>query len=333
MPVLLLATVVAAQPVPKLPRLVDLKQAGVRPHPKLALPRHAVGPTVPGLRQGAVPQGLAYWEKHDWFLISHDFEEKANTSVVTAVHAKTGRLERCLTLVEADGKPHTGHVGGLAVSDAYLWVGSGKLYRAPLAAVEAAAPLDHLRLQRAFEAECPASFVAYADKRVWVGEFVSREHDIEGNPAHKVKDRKGLQKYAWVAGYALDAAEDLAGAAGGKRPPPAAVLSVRQRVQGLAFVGDSIVLSTSYGRKNDSTLAGYANPLREKRHRTVEVDGKAVPLWFLDGENNEWEEDYPPMSEGVAAYGKRFGLIFESGAEKYQKDSLGPIDSVLVFNR
>src|SRR5262249_22150188 len=115
-------TVVSAQPRSKLPKLVELKQAGVRPHPKLALPKHDIGPTIPGLRQGAIPQGLVYWEQEDWFLISHYFEEKANTSVVTAVQAKTGKLEGCLTLGEASGEPHMGHVGGLAVSDKYLWI-------------------------------------------------------------------------------------------------------------------------------------------------------------------------------------------------------------------
>jgi hypothetical protein len=134
---LLLVTVVSTQPEPQLPEPVVLKQAAARPHPKVKLPNHGVGPKIPGLAQGAIPQGLVYWEKQDWFLISHYFEEKANTSVVTAVHAKTGKLERCLTLVEASGRPHTGHVGGLAVSDKYLWTGSGELYRAPLEAVEA----------------------------------------------------------------------------------------------------------------------------------------------------------------------------------------------------
>lgn len=326
------ATMALAQTGLKLPKRVELKQTDVRPHTKLKLPRHEVGPTIAGLRQGAIPQGLVYWKKHDWFLISHYFEAKANSSVVTAVHARTGKLERCLTLIAADGKGHTGHVGGLAVSDKYLWVGSGELYRVPLAAVEAARPVDYLRLQPSFETECSASFVAYHKKRVWVGEFVSREHDIQGNPAHKLKDRKGVWKYAWVVGYALDGNEDLKGTAGGKRPPPGAVISIRQKVQGLAFLGDSIVLSMSYGRKNDSSLAGYTNPLQEKRHRTVEVDGKTVPVWFLDGENKEWErDDFPPMSEGITAYGNRFALVFESGAAKYQKGGRGPIDTVLFF--
>lgn len=332
---LVLVTGASAQAGPMLPTLVELRQDKPRAHHGLKIPEgHTVGPTIPGLRkgQGAVPQGLVYWQKQKWFLISCYFpDEEGHPSVVVALD-EAGKLVRCLTLVEATGKAHTQHVGGLAVSDKYLWVGSGLLYRVPLTAILAAKSVDYLPLQTPFKAECTASYVAYHDKQVWVGEFVSREHDFEGSPAHKLKDRNGVQKYAWIAGYALDGDDDLKGTAGDKHPPPAAVLSVRQKVQGMAFLGDSILLSMSYGRKNNSTLAAYTNPLQEKRHGKVEVGSKTVPVWFLDGQNNEWErDDYPPMSEGITAYGKRFGLIFESGAEKYEEDSRGSIDTILFF--
>ena len=337
----LLATMTPAQPDPKLPPLVELKQAEARPHPKLTLPRgHAVGPTIPGLTkgQGAVPQGLAFWEKQKWFLISCYFHEEGHPSVVVAIDAATGKLVRCLTLVEAGGKAHSGHVGGLAVSDKYLWIGSGQLYRVPLTVIAATKAIDHLHLEPPVQTECTASFAAYYDQRVWVGEFVSVEDNVKGNPDHYTKDRNGTKKYAWAAGYALDANEDLAGAAGGNRPAPAAVLSIREHVQGLAFLGDHIILSTSFGRKENSILAAYTNPFPgegNKPHEMVKVKGgdAKVPLWFLDGKNKVGNEiEYPPMSEGITAYGKRLAVICESGAEVYQKDGHGPLDSIIVID-
>lgn len=329
---LLLLTTISAQTGPNPTELVTLTQASPRAHPKLTIPKHDVGPTVPGLEEGAIPQGLVYWKKRNWFLISHYFENQSKASVLTAVNAATGKLERCLTLVEDDGNLHTGHVGGVAVSDKYVWIGSGKLYRAPMAAVEEAKPLDFLKMQPPIETECWASFVGYHNKKVWVGEFVSRENDIDGRPEHKLKDRKGVEKYAWIAGYTLNADENMDGTAGNKQPLPTAIISIRQKVQGMAFIGNSIVLSMSYGRKNSSTLASYRNPLSESQHRTVHVGGRKVPLWFADGENSEWEKNYPPMSEGICAYDKRFAVVFESGAQKYQKGGLGPIDTILLFN-
>lgn len=322
------------RPGPIVARRVVLMQHPARAHPLVA-GRPVVGPTIPGLRGGqtAIPQGLAYWKKHNWFLISHYFEDETDASVVTALDARTGELMRCLTLVEVSGKAHTGHVGGLAISDKYLWIGSGPLlYRAPLAALEAAGRVDYLRLKQPFETECTASYVAYHDTRIWVGEFVWREQGIDGDPAHYLQDRDGARKYAWIAGYPLDEDEDPMGSSGGSLPPPRTVISVRQKVQGMAFLGDSIILSMSHGRTKNSTLAGYANPVKEKRHTKTEVHGETVSVWFLDGQNRAWERtDLPPMSEGITAVGDQFALIFESGAQRYQKGGHGPIDTILVF--
>ncbi|HEV7402262.1 MAG TPA: hypothetical protein VGO11_05015 [Chthoniobacteraceae bacterium] len=338
---LALATGAWAQNGPTLPDLVQLKQDEPRAHPKLKLPaKHTVGPTIPGLTQdqGATPQGLAYWEheKQKWLLISCYFHKEGHPSVVVALDAGTGAMVRCLTFVEPGGKVHVKHVGGLAVSGKYLWVGSERLlYRAPLAALAAAKPVDYLQLQPQFEPHCTASTVAFHDQRVWVAEFVSLEDGIAGNPEHYLKDRNGTHKSAWAAGYALDANEDLVGLAGGKRPVPAAILSIRQKVQGMAFLDGRIILSTSYGRTADSTLAAYTDPLQNELtnpHATTKVGSATVPLWFLDGQNRQWEIDnYPPMSEGITAYGKRLGVICESGAEEYQKGGRGPLDTVIFL--
>jgi hypothetical protein len=332
---LLLATVVSAQPGPALPTLVKLNQDAPRSHANLKLPpNHKIGPTIPGLKhQGAIPQGLAFWEhkSHKWLLISCYFDD-GRPSVVVALEAqKPHKMVRCLTLVEASGQAHAGHVGGLAVSHKYLWIGSGLLYRVPLADVLAAKLFDHLRLQTPFKAECNASYVGYHDKRVWVGEFVdSKDPKHKGNPEHFMKARDGTNKHAWIAGYALDADENLKGAAGGNHPLPA-VLSVGEHVQGMAFLGGRIILSTSSGRTTNSTLAAYTDPLRKKHHTTKKVGDKTFQVWFLDKKNHKWDIHFPPMSEGITAHGKGLAAICESGAEKYQTGGHGPLDSVIFF--
>jgi hypothetical protein len=66
---LLFATTAAAQPP-----LVELENGAARPHTELHLPKHTVGPAIPGLKQGATPQGLVYLKKHKLFLISCYFQ-------------------------------------------------------------------------------------------------------------------------------------------------------------------------------------------------------------------------------------------------------------------
>jgi hypothetical protein len=130
--------------------------------------------------------------------------------------------------------------------------------------------------------------VACHDRRLWVGEFVL-DGKVKPKHPHHLKDRTGADKHAWVAGYRLDANDDPVRVKGRKGVAPDAVLCVRQKVQGLAFLGGHVILSVSHGRRNDSTLAVYRDPLRKgnsKPHAVVKVcGGRAAPLWFLDGKN------------------------------------------------
>jgi hypothetical protein len=329
---LFLESLVHAQALPKPVVLTQAKKG--RAHPKLKLPKgHDAGPVIPGLSQGAVPQGLAYWKAQNWFLLSCYFPSE-DPSVVVALDARSGAMVRCLTLVGAGGKAHAGHVGGLAVSDKYLWVGSGQVHRAALAellAAPASPALGHLRLEKLFQAECKASFVACHERVLWVGEFVAmKDPKYKGDPDHHVQGRTDNDTYAWAAAYELDGADNVK--ATGKVPLPDAILGIRQHVQGMAFLPGRIILSTSHGRDNDSILAIYANPMGAKPHRLVKAGSAKVPFWFLDGKNKVKQIDFPPMVEGITAYGNRLAAISESGAKIYQKGGRGPLDNVIVVD-
>ncbi|HUQ71714.1 MAG TPA: hypothetical protein VM165_19450 [Planctomycetaceae bacterium] len=332
---LLIGSMLPGQLNPTTSPLIRLEQAPPRGKLQAKLPAAAtLGPVIPGLRQGAVPQGLAYWKRQNWLFISCYFEND-RPSVITAVDVKTGNLARCVTLLDPTGKPHDGHVGGLAISDKYLWVGSGAVFRLPLDDLRAAEPVARLRLLDRFRAESTASFLGCHERQLWVGEFVL-EDEIKGRPAHHLRDRNGADKYAWITGYKLNADDDLVIPPGEAEPIPSAVLSIRQKVQGMAVDDDRIVLSVSYGRDNNSTLAVYKNPLKTERaapHRTVKVGQSTVPLWFLDGRNRIREADYAPMSEGIAFVNDRLAVITESGAAKYQKGGKAPIDNVIYLSR
>jgi hypothetical protein len=328
---LLLGALASAPAEAAPPDPVRLEQAAPRAGATLAPSQpHTLGPAIPGLGQGAIPQGLAYWPERNWLLISYYFDD-GRPSMLAALDKASGKLERSLTLLAADGSPHTGHVGGLAVSAKYLWIGSGSLYRVPLADIAAAAPVAHLHLQTLFRAEPTASYVSYEDKRVWVGEFVL-ENKVKYTSPHRLKARDGAGQYAWIAGYDLDENENIAGFAGNP-PPPAAVLSTREKVQGLAFLDGHAILSISYGRKNKSTLAVYADPLKAKEppHTTVTLAGKSVPVWFLDSKNLIRDITFPPMTEGITPLDHQLGMLFESGAAKYQNGGLGPLDTLVYI--
>ena len=67
-------------------------------------------------------------------------------------------------------------------------------------------------------------------------------------------------------------------------------------------------------------------------HKTVELGGKNVPLWFLDAALDMESYTAPPMAEGLAAYDGKLLILFESGADYYKDDGgVNPTDRVWVM--
>jgi hypothetical protein len=302
------------------PRLI---QAKPRSSSKLKPPavKFSAGPVIPGLQQGAVPQGIGYASAHKKLIISHYFDNRP--SCLSVLNSSTGALVATITLKEASGKLHTGHVGGITVMKDALFVASdGQVMQYKLEPIVSDKPPRTMLPVASGESETKASFCAATDELLFVGEFAyGKEYPTDAS--HHLKDRKGVRKYAWVCGY--DAEEPLG--------DPKCVLSVRQRVQGMCVSDKRIFLSVSYGRKNRSTIVVYRNPIGEAAHSEAKVrNGKTVPLWFLDGDNYLGEIDFPPMSEGIVMIDGRLAVLPESGADKYQAGGKGPLDVIVLLD-
>ena len=286
---------------------------------KLASVPSTPGPVVPGLRQGAIPQGLAWDSGSKRMLISH-YRERGPACISIL---ESGKLVSAVTLNEKSGRTHEGHAGGLAVAGDSVFVASdGHVLQFDLNSFSKKQPPESVAPERVRKCETNADFCTATDKLLLVGEFAYRDK-YPTRPSHHLKDRKGVRKYAWVCGYDLN---DSSG-------PPTCVLSVRQKVQGMSVSGDLVFLSVSYGRRNRSLIVVYRNPIGQPAHRTVKLQGgRTVPLWLLDGENYLGEIAFPPMSEGIVMVSNRLAVLSESGAEKYQSGGLGPLDVILSLD-
>jgi hypothetical protein len=77
-----------------------------------------------------------------------------------------------------------------------------------------------------------------------------------------------------------------------------------------------VILSTSNGRKNDSTIAIYTDPREDgnvKSHQVVNTrNGQPMPLRFLGGKNRVEEVDYLPTVEKT--FSNSGGNLVDSGA-------------------
>ena len=285
---------------------------------------------VPGLRQGLIPQGMDAWEERDAMLISAYSANAGDPSVLLAVQVSTGRLIGEYTLKNADGSYYTGHAGGVAVTGKNVFISEGEtLYRIPLTELKRS---GEVTFAEAISVPVRASFCNYSGGILWVGDFYYGTTYPTDDFRHMV-NRDGQTYYAWAVGYELeDTTREIREDAMVKDSfaTPGCILSIADRIQGLVCAEnmDAIILSQSYGRKNNSTLYVYRNPMQETPHQWVTLNGVSVPVWFLDGDLLTEKITNLPMSEGVAYMKNKLYVLYESGAEKYRVDGKLPTDRV-----
>jgi hypothetical protein len=289
------------------------------------------GAVVPGLVEGLVPQGAAWWPDQNWLVFSNYLQD-GRPSTLTAVDAATGELVKTVWLYWEDGTPYTGHAGGVSITGRNAWLANAsQLFRVDLAELLAAEDGSNLHFAGRFPVITNASFSAVGDDIIWVGEFY-HPPTYNTNPTHELTNRAGNQYNAWVAGYRINPETDEPASA-----TPDYILSVTNKIQGMAITSDSIVLSQSYGRKNDSFLYRYTTPdFAGEPHQTVTVDGQEVPVWFLDETTqapNQPVLTLPPLAEGIVAdAADKLYVLFESGANEYRYDGFNPLDRLAVVD-
>jgi len=285
------------------------------------------GPAIPGLGDGVIPQGLAYWKDKNWLIMS-GYVESGGASTLAIMDAGTQALVKTVQLYQENGSAYGGHAGGVAVSQRHLWISSGGLlWWAPLSALADAPDKGKLTFSGRFETVVRSSFTTYHGGILWAGEFYSAP-DYETDDSHKLS-RNGLRYSAWTVGYRLDAQTDLPKA----EAQPDYVLAIPDQVQGMAVASGNMILSQSYGRNKQSTLLKYKLPdLTGQPDQSVSVKGKSVPLWFMERKLVTASLPLPPMSEGIIVDGaNRLYILFESGAKKYRPSAVDPMDQFRVI--
>ncbi|MEF3306941.1 lamin tail domain-containing protein [Paenibacillus sp. GYB003] len=287
------------------------------------------GPVIPGLHQDYIPQGLAYYPAKHWMLISY-YRKDGGPSLLSAVDMADGRMVKALLLYKTADIPYAEHAAGIAVSGRHGWIASGRgVYQFKLEDLDRASHMDKLVFSDNIRTETLGGFLSISDRTLWVGEFA--RYDFATDRSHHMENRNRQKHSAWVAGYDLNADDTLDKS---KIDPasgvviPDRILSVPDEIQGMAFSGDRIVLSKSYGLSNDSDLLVYRlGPNEEPHARTAKFGGQPVPIWFLDDVNLTHGVMAPPMSEGVFAHEGKLYVLFESGAADYLNSDY-PIDRI-----
>ncbi len=88
---------------------------------------------------------------------------------------------------------------------------------------------------------------------------------------------------------------------------------------------NNIYLSQSYGRKNNSRISVYSNPLEGFADNNFVIEKNLIiPVWILDEDKLIIEIISPPMTEGIADYKGAIAVLYESGSDKYRSTAKTP---------
>ena len=161
--------------------------------------------TVPGLLEGVIPQGICYNALLDSYIISNYYEDGAFPSVITIVNAETGKLEKALFLQYDDGTNYTGHAGGVACSDEYIFISSdGQCFTISLVAIIKAENYERIRFESNFKLNTKGSFAAFSDDILWFGDFIESDDKTKGSSTLTTTLDNGETFYAYCEGYSLE---------------------------------------------------------------------------------------------------------------------------------
>ena len=293
--------------------------------------------TVPGLLEGVIPQGICYNALLDSYIISNYYEDGAFPSVITIVNAETGKLEKALFLQYDDDTDYTGHAGGVACSDEYIFISSdGQCFTISLEAIIKAENYERIRFESNFKLNTKGSFAAFSDDILWFGDFIESDDKTKGSSTLTTTLDNGETFYAYCEGYILENGLPKFKRINSTQTGyiPDYYIAIPEQVQGMAFskTGD-IIFSTSYGRKNNSEIHIYKDILISERVGTIDIDGNIIDLLACNNENKEKTITALPMSEGMTQSKYGVTLIFESGAEKYrQHRGKLPVDTTYIAN-
>lgn len=276
---------------------------------------------LPGLTDGEnlVPQGIAYWAEKNWLLVSYYVDKydsaNAGAAVIAALDLNTNQTVGVYKFTKADGSAFTAHMGGIAVGTYNLYYTDGHHGIGYIPLTELTAETKTISISvgesvsiASINSGAETSYLSMSNGLLWTGNFYNKDYS-------KVPGKYLSMMYGYEISGTDSASEFASLKAIAEKPTyvVAAPDSVDQ-IQGVAYRNGQIILSRSYGRKNDSALTIYSCTL----DKNSTVDNPTV----LSDRIKEVKS--LPMSEGITLAGTNMLYnLFESGAAYYREGKDG----------
>lgn len=268
---------------------------------------------IPGLDDGFVPQGMAYADNSEGYLMTGYMDDSAMKSRLYFVPDAEDKVAHYVTISGASNeKLESGHLGGVATVGDSVWLATeGVVLRVSLETVLSTENGIDVPVIDEFMVSNEASFAYASNDKLFVGEYY-KEGKFDTDVEHKISTSDGYN-YAITAMFTIDEREEN----GVVSTDPELVISLPPQVQGFAYDGSQIILSTSYGVA-DSQLHVYNVDLTAQTSNVFFSNGESIPMYILSSDNLEKSISAPAMSEGIDFVDGRLSVLFESACNKYK---------------
>lgn len=267
---------------------------------------------TPGLETEFVPQAIAYNEKHNLILVTGYNTDK--TASPLFILDSNGKLTKKVTIKTLENKDYTGHAGGIISFNDIIFISSGsKVYKLNMNNVLEAKDNDSVKVDAITKVAVSGSTMFVYKDYLFVTEFYE-DTKYQTETSHHIKTPSGDTNKALAFAYEIDE-NNISGL---KSNEPKLVLSIPEKVQGLLVKDAEMILSTSFGRYNDSYIYKYKNILNNDTTNIYKYNEVNLPLYIMDKSDLTYTLLTPPMSEGMSFYNDSILIIFESAAAKYR---------------
>ncbi len=277
--------------------------------------------TIPGLTEGAIPQGIVFYEKENKIIISA-YHEGTAASVLHFINKDNGQYEKSIILYQDDNKHYKGHAGGLAISEDHLWVSANyQIFQYSLNDLMFANNMEKVVAEKHFDVTNKADYITYHDNMLWVGEYNYKFLYKTNKKHHITNDNENYKSMLFgysINNYALDLKLAIA---------------MPDKVQGITFDNDTIILSRSFWSFQESLIDIYNNPLANSYPKIFTENNKQIPLYFLSSKLRKEKIEIPSMSEGIMKIDNNLYILFESNANLYKYYTKDKTNQIYILNR
>ena len=261
------------------------------------------GFAIPGLMDNYVPQGFDWDEDTDTYFMCGYMSDHSSSRIYIRFADGTTRYT---SLYHADGSVYDKHAGGICHSGDFIYLAGDD--GIDVFSLEQVIMGGDAYMLGTIPTGHDMAFCSFHDGYLFAGNFYYPEH-YETPAHHRIVTPAGDHNTSLITVFRADENAEF-----GIDANAVAAISAPDKVQGMCFTDDEIVLSISWSLTNSNLLyyAPYAEPVG-----TVQVLSGEVPLYFLDSDCLTHTAVLPPMSEELVYRDGKVEVMCESACNKY----------------